>query len=251
VKSTFVAAFLLPLFAQASPAPVDVFGLEQPSFTPLYDRAEIPARLNASWKQIESLLALPEGPAPILYLYPFDGAVQPARLSELQEKARQSLTPPMSPEESAKMYARLLGLTYDANLFAEEDSDRGRVIQINSNRLYTNEGAFDRGYGLYVSAHEMMHYALNRRGVEPKFHHCLMVEGRGGRDSLLLEILNEGIRRTWMNEFLKRPMPRAKGYWEDQQHCEAEAAYWEREEKKAGATPAFRSEVKRLATELP
>jgi hypothetical protein len=249
-KSLLSLAFL-PGLAAASPAPVEVHGLEQPGFTALYDRAEIPKRIDAAWKQIEALLKLPEGPAPILYLYPFDASLQPARLSELQAKARATAEPPQSAEESAKMYARLLGLTYDVSLFGEDDADRGRVIQISPAFLYTRESEFERGFGLYVSSHEMMHYALNRAGIDPKFHHCLMVEKRGERESLLLEVLNEEIRRGWVNEFLKRPLPRAKGYWEDQQHCEAEAFYWERQEKNAGEAPAFRAEVKRLADSLP
>lgn len=250
-RSLLLSLFLLPALAHASPAPVEVYGLEQESFKVVSDRAELPAHLDAVWKQLESLLKVPEGPAPIVYLYPFSASVQPARLSQLQEKARLSATPPQSPEESAKMYARLLGITYDASLFDAGDADRGRVIQINSDRLYTNEGTYDHGYGLYVSSHEMMHYALNRVGIDPKFHHCLMVEARGARESLLLAVLDEEIRQGWANEFLKRPFPRAKGYWEDQQHCEAEAAYWEAQEKKAGEPATFRAHVKELADQLP
>jgi len=230
---------------------VEVFGLEQASFKALPEREDIPNRLSHAWHQLETMLELAEGPAPILYLYPFDETREPARLAELQSRARLSANPPQSPEQAAKMYARLLGLTYDANLFGEADADRGRVIQINSDRLYTNEGEFDHGYGLYVSSHEMMHYALNRKGIDPKFHHCLMVAPRGERSSLLREVLDEEIRLGWANEFLKSPFPRAKGYSEDQQHCEAEAEYFEAQEKKAGAPPTYRAEVKRLAAGLP
>lgn len=251
MKIALFSLALFPLLAQASPAPVEVLGVNEPNMQAVADRAELPARIDTAWKKIEAMLKVPEGPAPIVYLYPFDPSVQPARLTELQEKAREAANPPTTQEEVLKFYARAFGVTYEESFYGPNDADRGRVIQINTALMFVREGMLDRGLGLYVTSHEMMHYALNRIGIDPKFHHCLMVADRGERESLLLEVMGEEIKLGWVNEFLKRPMRGMHGYWEELGHCDAEVSFWKKEAEKSGQAFTFPEEVKKLVDSLP
>ncbi|RZA07638.1 MAG: hypothetical protein EOP11_07150 [Proteobacteria bacterium] len=244
LKSLAAALLFYTLPAIASPAPVEVF--QSPDLQSTASSAELPARLNTAWEKIEALLGVPEGPAPILYLFPFDKAVQPPRLTELQATAFATANPPQTVEQTELMYRQILGLTYDSALYQTGDADRGRVIQVSPLRIYANETPLSHGSGLYVTTHEMVHYALNRLNVDPKYHHCLMVAERSGNDPLLLSLLNFEISQGWASEFLKRPMRGLNGYALDQMHCEAEANHWAKQEGEA-----FTAEVKRLAANLP
>lgn len=47
------------------------------------------------------------------------------------------------------------------------------------------------GYGYYVTGHEFMHYALSKRGIPDKLHHCIYVISHEGKPSLMAQLNNQ------------------------------------------------------------
>lgn len=212
----------VPSFAFAS---IEVYGLDQPAMATVEYRGAIVSRLDQTWTQLTALLRTPNTDAPLVYLYPFDRTVQPAELTELQDRFVETIPDlKTKPSMVAKLFSRINGITYDPQLFPEGSSNAGRLIQINTNRSYLNEAEFDRGYGLYITAHEMVHVALNRLGVDKKYQHCLMVDADSNGQTLMRKIFDFLLQHDWVSPMLSGMQPRTKGYAEEASHCAADVA---------------------------
>jgi hypothetical protein len=44
------------------------------------------------------------------------------------------------------------------------------------------------GFGYYVTAHELLHYAFEQRGIPGRIHHCLFVASRPGKPTIMEEL---------------------------------------------------------------
>lgn len=218
--------FILISWGLPSPATVTVQGLNTPG---------LQNSIEGSWEYIRRLVGIEAEPAPVIYLYPFDRNTQPALATSLQDQTIARI-PELrdNPELAQRFFSILYGITYDADLFPADSPLRGRLIQVNPNRSFNVETGGHRGYGLYLTAHEMLHYALNRKGIAAKFHHCLMIEENGNGESLMLKVARDLIAHDWANETLAYKVPWAKGYAEEGPHCGADAAEIQRQEGAAG-----------------
>lgn len=239
-------ALAMPSASVASPG-VQVFGPEETFFAQVRDRLEIPARINTLWDFISSYLGAQAEPGPVVYLYPFDRKVQPSLLTELQDKIAADIPGYKEhPEKFERIFEPLAGITYEATLLPTDSPLRGRIIQINTRRAYLNEAAGERGYGLYLTLHEMTHYALNTLGIDPKFHHCLMIRENARGESILLKFLGEQSAKGWASENLSLKGGPTKGYAEEKHHCDVDVMMV-RQNEGAEALNGFSLEVDRLA----
>lgn len=238
---------LAPVLSLAS---VQVFGLEQDSLANLESREQLTGRIDEVWTHLNRWLKVPTGSDPLIYLYPFDRKLQPQKLTALQERFIETL-PELKdqPARLANLFSMINGITYDPSLFDAGSDEAGRLIQINTDRSYRSENAFDRGYGLYITSHEMVHVALNRLGIDPKYQHCLMIDEDHHGQSLMRQVLSFLIDRDWASPMLTQQTPLAKGYAEEAQHCAADLTAIRREGGPKGLT-AFWSEVREIHQRL-
>lgn len=225
MKMTLALVLILGSFQ--SWAAVDVQGPNSSSLQP---------SVNGSWEYIRHLLQISSDPAPVIYFYYFDRATQPVLLTTLQDRMIEKFPEDLrnDPESIRRSFKALSGITYDADLFSPRSPLRGRVIQINPARSFDIESGGLRGYGLYLTAHEMLHYALNRKGIDKKYHHCLMVEENAAGESLMLKIARDLVGHGWANDIITFKTPYAKGYVEEAGHCGTDAFEIQKAEGAAG-----------------
>ncbi len=155
-------------------------------------------KINSTWHFIQTLIQLPESiEAPLIYFSPFDRDIQEATWTEWQSewivknpeiwndwvKLKNSRGNKIEiTDEWVKENQKIL-FPFPAQFLAFH-YDRTTRIQINQQktflRFYQNDYQGIKkdfvGYGFYVSAHEMLHYALEQIGIkETKLHHCMYV----------------------------------------------------------------------------
>ena len=188
---------------------------------PLVGFPDIEDQSNKIWAFLTHRLDLPaDDAAPVIYFDPFDRDVQSADWTAWQ-KAWTRTHPTIWRDWTA---LRLAGSTaeisqqwIDSNIdeifpfpnnFLAFHYDGTNRIQINPNRTFRASIQYDPygvrrnldGYGYYSASHEMLHYALELKGVVPtKLHHCLFLHAgeTPGTPGLMEEIadflVDEGI----------------------------------------------------------
>lgn len=156
-------------------------------------------------------------PAPVIYFSPFDPEQQDERWTEWQ-KDWSAEHKSVWADYRCEFLGQCDGVVSDEWIFENiakafpfpphflayhyDDTNR---IQINPKRTFYAYMQNDQygikrdfvGYGYYVTAHEMLHYTLEKKGIEPRLHHCLFVSPNRDNKSLVDRVaqflIDEGV----------------------------------------------------------
>jgi hypothetical protein len=178
---------------------------------PLDDFPEIQRAADAIWAYLAERLEIGgDHSPPVVHFHPFDKAVQSDEWTSwqkywtrthpviwrdwtaLREKGASQDVPKNAAVSQAWIDANIDEIFPFPKTFLAFHYDGTNRIQINPARTFLASVQIDPygvrrdfdGRGYYSLAHEMVHYALELRGVVPtKLHHCLMVFEPSGDDA--------------------------------------------------------------------
>jgi len=172
---------------------------------PIDEFPDIQQRSDEIWSFLTRHLDLPsQHPAPIIYFHPFDKEAQSTEWTTWQKAW--TLTHPViwrdwTALRSHKSTTEISQQWIESNIdeifpfptnFLAFHYDGTNRIQINPNRTFRASVQLDPygirrnldGYGYYSTAHEMLHYALEVKGIVPtKLHHCLTMYAPEDQDT--------------------------------------------------------------------
>lgn len=207
---------------------------------------EIPGiqeRSNRIWVFLADRFDLPSSVAPpVIYFYPFKKEIQSAEWTAWQKAWTRThptiwrdWTALRSPRSKVKISRQWIDSNIDQifpfpGSFLAFHYDGTNRIQINPNRTFRQSLRMDTsgvrrdldGFGYYTVGHEMLHYALEAKGVVPtKLHHCLILHAGDDEAPSLMEqladfLVDDGImapfsrHRGLMSERLLAPCKRLK-----------------------------------------
>lgn len=160
--------------------------------------------------------------APIIHLEPFDRKSQSAELTEFQNEwiiesadvwLEWTLVADVDREDITREWVRehIESIYPFPPAFRGFHYDGTNHIQVNPDTtfmpFYQNDHLGEKrdlvGYGYYVSGHEMAHVALSQKGVPEKLHHCVFVTNVNGQPSLMEQLAQFLIDRSYSLEMVK------------------------------------------------
>lgn len=164
---------------------------------PIDDFPNIQRRSDEIWSFLTQHLGLPsQVPAPVIYFDAFDKGAQSPEWTAWQKvwtRTHLVIWRDWTALRSHKSTTEISQEWIDSNIdeifpfptnFLAFHYDGTNRIQINPDRTFRASMQMDPygirrdldGYGYYSAAHEMLHYALEIKGIVPtKLHHCLMI----------------------------------------------------------------------------
>lgn len=210
-----LALMLMPLLGLdwaaakgADPAPFLAGRVALSGDVPLDDFPDIQSKTDAIWSHLEQRLTLIGAHrAPAIHFSPFDQGSQSAAWTAWQKSWTRShpviwsdWTALRSKGERIEISRQWIEENIDEifpfpKTFLAFHYDGTNRIQINPKRTFLASVQLDPygvrhdldGSGYYTEAHEMLHYALELKGVVPtKLHHCLMLYRPAEGDSRAL-----------------------------------------------------------------
>ena len=215
-------------------------------------------RSDEIWAFLTQRLELPaQDPAPVIYFYPFDRALQSADWTAWQKAWTRTHSTIWRDWTALRMTGSTEEISQqwiDSNIdeifpfpdnFLAFHYDGTNRIQINPDRTFRASIQNDPygvrrnldGYGYYSASHEMLHYALELKGVVPtKLHHCLFLHTGEARET---RGLMEEVADFLVDEGIVAPIARHRGL-----HSESMLAPCDR------LTPDEKRQVERFSAEL-